>query len=56
MNNTAIMEKVLPLDRDRQQQVVLATRQCITRAGAALGQRFDAITVRFDLRGRAAGV
>lgn len=56
MYNTASTQKVLPLDQDRQQQVVLATRQYIIHAGEVLERRFDTVSVHFDLRGRAAGM
>jgi SprT protein len=45
-----------PLEPLQQQQVVAATQRHIAHAGAVLDRRFDAVTIRFDLKGMAAGM
>jgi len=45
-----------PIDRSQQQQVVVATRETVQRAGELFERDFSLPTIRFDLTGRAAGM
>lgn len=45
-----------PIDPQQQRQVITATNRCIARAAELLDTELPAIPVRFDLKGRAAGM
>lgn len=47
---------VTPLDATRRQRIVAATAQCLEQAGRELGRAFPLPPIRFDLRGRSAGM
>ena len=47
---------VVPIDQRQQQQVIEQTRHYLQRAETLMGRSFDPIPVRFDLKGRAAGM
>ncbi|HYQ73001.1 MAG TPA: SprT-like domain-containing protein [Gammaproteobacteria bacterium] len=46
----------IPLDTGQRRRVIDATRRCIARAAVLFGRELADIPVRFDLRGRAAGM
>lgn len=56
MTNPDINELVEPISCRRQQQVCTATGEIIRRAGRIYNHVFPMIPIRFDLKGRAAGM
>lgn len=50
------MITIAPIDSGQRQQVVAATQEYIARAGEIYGCSLEMIPVRFDLKGRAAGM
>ena len=45
-----------PITDLQMRQVEVATERCVEKASQLYGQRFDAITVHFDLKGKCAGM
>ncbi len=50
------MATIQPIDERQRVNVTTATQQCVAHANKLLDTSFDEIPVRFDLRGRAAGM
>lgn len=51
----SVVEKLRPIDADRQQQVIAYTQACLVRAAALYGRKLPPVDVLFDLSGQAAG-
>lgn len=47
---------IVPIDKEQRQQVITSTRDYVKWASSLFDYTFDPVAVRFDLRGRAAGM
>ncbi len=50
------MEMIQAIDARKQEEVVLATHNCLEQAKRLFARDFDLIPINFDLKGRAAGM